>query len=87
VPLSGAYVEALGGSRAARLRAATAGDDYELLFTAPPGAGDGMAVLAERLDLPLTRIGQCAAGAGLTLLDAQGPVPLPGRLGYEHGAG
>jgi thiamine-monophosphate kinase len=87
VPLSQPFSAALGHARPARLRAATAGDDYELLFTAPEAASRRMAMLAERLDLPLTRIGRCDGGAGLRLMDGQGEMPLPGRLGYEHGAG
>jgi thiamine-monophosphate kinase len=87
VPLSQAYLSALGGSRGARVRAATAGDDYELLFTAAWDDGARIAGLAEQLGLPLTRIGQCEAGAGLMLVDAEGDVPLPERLGYEHQAG
>ena len=87
VPLSQAYVGALGRSRAARVRAATAGDDYELLFTVPRELGPRIAGLSEALGLPLTRIGTCEAGAGLRLVDAEGDVPLPERLGYEHRAG
>ena len=55
------------------LTAATAGDDYELLFACdarPPVAA--------------TRIGTFEEGAGLHLLDAGRPIPLPGRLGYQH---
>ncbi len=55
------------------LTAATAGDDYELLFACaalPPVAA--------------TRIGMFAAGDGLTLTDRDRPVPLPARLGYQH---
>lgn len=56
------------------LAAVTAGDDYELLFAAP--------------DMPLpvaaTRIGQFAPGAGLSLVRAGVPVPLPDRLGWVH---
>jgi thiamine-monophosphate kinase len=84
VPLSEAFLAALGDARPARLRAATAGDDYELLFTAPAGAGARIANLAETLGLPLTRIGRCEAGAGLRLVDGEGEVPLPTRLGWEH---
>lgn len=56
--------------------AVTAGDDYELLFAAAP---DGT------LPVPATRIGTFAPGAGLTLHAASGPVPLPARLGWQHG--
>ena len=76
MPMS-AEAMAFGTDRAARLRAASAGDDYALLFTAslpPPQVPDGM-----------TRIGQIVRGTGLHLVDADGPVPLPERLGWLHG--
>lgn len=59
-----------------RMAAITAGDDYELLFAAPAGFVP---------PVPATRIGTFANGQGLTLHDAKGPVPLPERLGYQHG--
>ncbi|WOK37891.1 thiamine-phosphate kinase [Sphingomonas sp. C3-2] len=62
-------------NRATRIAAATAGDDYQLLFAAPADA---------TLPVPATRIGSFAAGSGLTLFDKDGPVPLPARLGYLH---
>ena len=55
------------------LTAATAGDDYELLF-----AGDSEPPVAA------TRIGTFGAGEGLTLCENGHPVPLPDRLGYQH---
>jgi thiamine-monophosphate kinase len=58
-----------------RLAAATAGDDYELLFAAPSGFTP---------PVPATRIGSFANGAGLTLTDAGTPIPLPAALGYLH---
>lgn len=58
------------------LAAATAGDDYELLFAAP---GD----LA--LPVPATRVGTFARGDGLTLTRGNRLIPLPERLGYQHG--
>lgn len=76
IPLS-AEALAFGADRAACLRAACAGDDYALLFTAslpPPHTPDGV-----------TRIGQVVRGSGLHLVDADGPVPLPERLGWLHG--
>ncbi|WP_230481004.1 thiamine-phosphate kinase [Sphingomonas sp. Leaf21] len=78
VPMS-AEARAHGGDdRTARVAAATAGDDYELLFAMP-----GSAVPP----VPATRVGRFDAGEGLSLHDAQGPVPLPPRLGFEHGPG
>jgi thiamine-monophosphate kinase len=84
LPLSSGFVSALGGLRQARLRAATCGDDYELLFAASPATAPQILRVAERTGLPLSRIGRFEVGAGLRLADAQGPVPLPERLGYEH---
>jgi len=77
VPLSADYQAFRGRDREARLTAATAGDDYELLFAAPTG-----------LPLPLaaTCLGSFGDGEGLALHDAGVPLPLPGRLGFEHGA-
>ncbi len=69
VPLSPAY-RAFSGDV---LAAATAGDDYELLFAAP---ADG--------DFPATRIGAFAPGTGLTLTRDDVAVPLPASLGYAH---
>ncbi|RJF93391.1 thiamine-phosphate kinase [Sphingomonas cavernae] len=62
--------------RALRLSAATAGDDYQLLFAAAPDM---------TLPVAATRVGTFAEGAGLTLFDRDGPVPLPEKLGYLHG--
>ncbi|MBU6164600.1 MAG: thiamine-phosphate kinase [Alphaproteobacteria bacterium] len=59
----------------------TAGDDYELLFTAP--AGVDVAALAGKT--AVTRIGTVSAGAGLSLRLASTPIALPDRLGWEHG--
>ena len=84
VPLSEAFLAARGDDRDARLFAATAGDDYELLFTTSAEAGSDILDLAERLGIPLSRIGRCFEGAGLVLRDAGERVPLPESLGYEH---
>jgi thiamine-monophosphate kinase len=58
----------------------TAGDDYELLFSLPAGT-DARGLCTT----PVTRIGRVLPGAGLTLRFAGQPVPLPARLGWEHG--
>ncbi len=71
IPLSDAY-RMFSGDRVA---AATAGDDYQLLFAAP-----------EDFATDATRIGAFFTGSGLVLHDAGTPVPLPPSLGYEHRA-
>lgn len=75
VPLSPAYRGFGGDDRAARLAAAIAGDDYQLLFALPPGVEP---------PVPATAIGGFAKGAGLTLMDGATPVARPPRLGFEH---
>lgn len=67
---------------AARIARATAGDDYELLFAAPPGVG--FDTLAQQLRLPLTCIGTFANGAGLRVSGSNGIDCTPERLGWEH---
>lgn len=75
VPLSAAYRTHVGDDRAARLAAATAGDDYQLLFAAPPDYAP---------PVPATAVGRFAAGAGLILTCGNAPVALPESLGFEH---
>lgn len=82
VPLSDAYLEFEG---ARRLEAATAGDDYELLFAAAHETAPAILALADELGLPFTRIGAFSAGRGLALTEDGAAVALPERLGFEHG--
>ena len=51
------------------------GDDYELAFTAAPGARAAVQAAASASATPVTRIGVVQAEAGLRLVDAQG-LPL-----------
>lgn len=75
VPLSNACRAFSGDDRAARLAAATAGDDYQLLFAAPAG---------RTLPVPATIVGDFAEGAGLRLVDGAESLALPAELGFEH---
>jgi thiamine-monophosphate kinase len=84
LPLSPAFLEALGGGLEARLSAATAGDDYELLFTAAPERAVEMLSLADEIGLPLSPIGLVEPGSGLRLSDGGRTIPLPEPLGWEH---
>lgn len=74
---------------AARLELLTAGDDYELVFTAPVAKRANVKALGEILGLPLSRIGRCEnaqseSGQGVALLAEDGsPVDIP-RRGYTH---
>ncbi|GBD41426.1 Thiamine-monophosphate kinase [bacterium HR39] len=64
--------------------ALSGGDDYELLFTAPPAMRGRIAEISARLDLPITRIGPVVEGEGVVVEDAEGrPVELA-RTGWRH---
>ncbi len=80
VPLSPEAIALTGDDRAARLAAATAGDDYALLAAAPDEHRAALAALGAMA------IGRFSIGAGIRLADAAGAIPLPERLGYLHGA-
>ena len=84
LPLSSAFVAERGQDRAARLFAATGGDDYALLAALP----EDLDALSLSLPDPptLTCIGRLVAGGGLSASDRDGDVPLPETLGYEHRA-
>jgi thiamine-monophosphate kinase len=84
MPLSDAFVAALGDSREPRMAAATAGDDYELLFAAEPERAAEILALQDEIALPLSRIGTLTEGVGLSLTDREEELSLPERLGWEH---
>ena len=63
----------------------TGGDDYELLFTAPPHKATALQAGARRSGTALTRIGRVEAGpACVELRDAAGVATPVGTSGYSH---
>ncbi len=84
VPLSPTARRAMDADPASRDIVLTGGDDYELLFTAPPDKAEAVATLATDIALVLTPIGDIVAGEGVTVLDETGaPIHLA-RTGYRH---
>lgn len=75
IPLSSAYENQRGNSLDSRMQAASWGDDYQLLFTAPADT---------LLPVPATAVGHVVTGTGLSLTHGGTPVPLPPSLGYQH---
>jgi thiamine-monophosphate kinase len=65
-------------------RLAAAGDDYELMFAAPPEAGEAIARLAAELALPITAIGTIEDRSGVRLIDAGGNQIAVATTGYRH---
>jgi len=82
LPLSRAFIAERGKHRAARLFAATGGDDYALLAALATDV-DPLSLCLPRGAM-LSAIGTLTDGDGISLFDAAGEVPLPERLGYEH---
>ncbi|MDD9993610.1 MAG: thiamine-phosphate kinase [Rhodospirillales bacterium] len=83
-PLSDPARRALAAGEADIADLVTGGDDYELLFCAPPSARGGIDALGRRLGVALTRIGAIEPGQGVTVADATGQPLSLGRAGYTH---
>ena len=85
VPISPELRALWGNSPETVLRAISAGDDYEIAFTAPADAADDIAAAAGRTLTMATRIGRVIRGAGdVALLDAAGRGISAKRKGYTH---
>jgi thiamine-monophosphate kinase len=81
LPLA-ALLQLGAGAEAARAACLSGGDDYELLFTAPPQHRAAIAAIADRLELPMTRIGHITPHTGLRIVEADGRLGSAG--GYDH---
>ena len=64
--------------------ALTAGDDYELVFTAPASKKKAVAAAAARAGVVVTRIGKVSKGEGVVVLDPAGAPMAFHKSGYEH---
>jgi thiamine-monophosphate kinase len=86
IPLSGLYRRWVRLYSKDPLRIAlTGGEDYELLFTAPPGARRKIMPLAGSLNLPITCIGEIRPRKeGFRLIRKNGTEYSPAFLGFEH---
>lgn len=60
------------------------GDDYELCFTVPVAQREEIEKLADRLRLPLSRIGNIVSGQGCKVRAADGSVITTKESGYDH---
>jgi thiamine-monophosphate kinase len=82
VPRSSALRALWGDSPEAVVCAATAGDDYEIAFTA---STEGKVVEAAKLGgVALARIGRVEEGSGVALLDSNGREIQVARAGFTH---
>ncbi len=60
------------------------GDDYELVFTAPPQRAPEVAAAAQAAGVPVTRIGRIREGAGLRLIDCDGRPVADTFSAFDH---
>jgi thiamine-monophosphate kinase len=84
LPFSAPAREALAARPELLPALVSGGDDYELLFAAPPEARAALAALAGELELPLSEIGALGPGAGVRILDARGRPLEAGTGGWQH---
>ena len=89
VPLSTAARAALATSSERITTVLTGGDDYEILFTAPPVALNELTELSQMLDVPITAIGRMESQSigketQVTVLDESGESLTFDRSGWTH---
>ncbi|MBI1180556.1 MAG: thiamine-phosphate kinase, partial [Alphaproteobacteria bacterium] len=86
VPLSEAASQAVARAPALLETVLTGGDDYELVFAAPPAARKPVLALASRCGVAVTEVGALAAAGARTVeaRDRQGHVMNFSRAGYRH---
>jgi len=60
------------------------GDDYELVFTAPPAQRAAVQAASGASDTPVTRIGQIDAAPGLRLVDGHGAPVANTFTSFDH---
>ncbi len=84
------YLPAGADPTLARRCQLSGGDDYELVFSAPPAKRGALSALAAELDLPLWRFGRVFAAATatdatrLTVVDENGQPLAIDRTGFDH---
>jgi thiamine-monophosphate kinase len=83
LPLSAALQAVWGSDTQARIKAATAGDDYEIAFTVAPSC-DEEVMRAARDSAAITEIGRVVSGGEAVLMDLEGSEIAVPKSGYTH---
>ncbi|WP_425408386.1 thiamine-phosphate kinase [Hyphococcus sp.] len=81
---AGAWIAAQDNRWRALAALATSGDDYEILFAAPPAMRRSVTVAAKASRTDVTRIGTLTRGAGVGLLNESGAEIAAPASGYDH---
>lgn len=64
--------------------ALSGGDDYELLFTAPPAKKPEIEKLSKELSLKITNVGKITEGSSVKILDEDGKIIKLEKKGFLH---
>ncbi len=64
--------------------ALSGGEDYELLFTAPPDRKEEIRQLSTALELPITPVGEFCAESGIVIIAPDGAPYTPSSRGFDH---
>jgi len=84
IPMSAALINLWGDKVETIIRAATAGDDYEIAFTAPASLRQPLKAAADEVGVTVAEIGRVGAGRGVALLDESGhPLEIK-KSGFTH---
>ncbi|MBX9925094.1 MAG: thiamine-phosphate kinase [Hyphomicrobiaceae bacterium] len=84
LPLSAGVAAALARDPSVMRDVLSGGDDYQVLCAVEPERGGAFERAATKVGVQVTRIGQTAAGSGVSIRDANGqPIELA-RRGWDH---
>lgn len=83
IPLSSTLLEYTSAEKALLL-ACTAGDDYELCFSAPTNQRSKIEDLSATTHIQITRIGRIIDGRGVNLTGDISDLPEISKMGYVH---
>jgi thiamine-monophosphate kinase len=84
IPRSRALGAVWGNSNSALIRAATAGDDYELAFTCARADAGRVCAAARAAGVAVTECGVVMRGEGVVFIDSRRTPRSLGRAGYTH---
>ena len=84
IPLSAAARAAVDKDERWFETAIAGGDDYELVFAAPPGVEEEVIRIASETGGIITPIGYCAKGEGVEITGPKGQVLNFAQTGYNH---
>ncbi|MFN0025080.1 MAG: thiamine-phosphate kinase [Parvularculaceae bacterium] len=87
IPLSetaAALVVASGEGPSAIADLASCGDDYEILFTAPPSRRRSIEMASQVTKTPVARIGSVTRGSGVRLIGENGNIVDAPQHGFDH---